>query len=663
MNVYNLKQLFSPKTIAVIGASQDENKIGSKIFLNAKKTKSIKVIPINQKREYVFKSKAFSSVNNYLDKIDVAVIAIPADSVIKVLEEINNKKIPFTVIVSSGFKEIGENGKTREKELNEFIKKSNTRIIGPNCLGILTDNLNLTFGASINNAGKCAVLSQSGAIGSSLIDYLNNENIGIHSFISLGNKSDLSENDFLDYYLSDKKVNAIFLYLESFKDGAKFYSICKKITPKKPIIILKPGKNTNAKRAMTSHTGALISDIIAAKTAFSQANIIEAETLDEFFNLLRYYSIASERTKTQWKNIPAIITNAGGIGVLLADTLNNTNPKDIGGGATSTDYKKAIRNLNNNVSSLFCVITPQEVTDLEQIANLIVEMQRKVKYPIFTIIPGGKKVEKAHKILKNNNCLCFDFPEEATQIYEKIKNYEVQKRKQTDFNINIKNIFRFYKTFALKNKKNNFLTQSEIQHLALEYKLPINPEYQINSFEECKKVAKKIKFPVIAKLYGQKFIHKTEFNAVKQNIVSEKQLKEAYLSLKVIAGNEKDTIITISKHLTKSLEVIIGVKNDPDFGHLLMFGMGGIYAEIMKDLSYGLLPMTQKQIYDMMKKTKTWKILEGARGLPKLDIKGIVNCIKNLSILIEENRWISELDINPLFVGENWVKIVDLKIK
>ncbi len=199
--------------------------------------------------------------------------------------------------------------------------------------------------------------------------------------------------------------------------------------------------------------------------------------------------------------------------------------------------------------------------------------------------------------------------------------------------------------------------------MALEYKLPINPEYQINSFEECKKAAKKIKFPVIAKLYGQKFIHKTEFNAVKQNIVSEKQLKEAYLSLKVIAGNEKDTIITISKHLTKSLEVIIGVKNDPDFGHLLMFGMGGIYAEIMKDLSYGLMPMTQKQIYDMMKKTKTWKILEGARGLPKLDIKGIVNCIKNLSILIEENRWISELDINPLFVGENWVKIVDLKIK
>ncbi len=605
---------------------------------------------------------------DYPKEIDIAIIAVKAEIVVNILKEVGFKKIPLVIIISSGFGEIGNEGKNKEDEIKKIAQEFGIHILGPNCLGIVTRNINFSFGSSLHKSGDISIISQSGAIGASLIDWINKENFGLHSFVSLGNKIDLSENDFLRYFTRIKEVKSIFLYLESFKNGREFFESTREISRVKPIVILKPGATKNAMHAMTSHTGALISDALAYKTAFSQANVINAETLEDFFTLMKYFSIfnVGSRHDPVSTNHIAIITNAGGLGVLLADLLPNSIPLDLGGGAKAVDYETSLKNLPRSLDALFCVMTPQEVTEIEKTATIIAKFQKSVKFPIFTILPGGNKIFPAHEILNRNNSLVFDFPEDAVRIYKKINNFFINKiqnsKLKTQNKFQIRKLISRRETGFKYKKINEQLPVEDVQRLAREYGMPVNEEYAVNIYEQCRQIAKKIGFPVVLKIHGEKFLHKTELNAVRLDLRNENEMHQGYQELLTIAEAQKDTI-TISKQIPKSFEVIIGVKRDPDFGHLLMFGMGGIYTEIMKDLSYGLLPLTKPQIINLIKKTKAYQIINGARNLPRLDLKGIIDCIEKLNRLILENPWISELDINPLLVSERNVKIVDLKIK
>jgi acetyltransferase len=655
-----LDVLFNPHSVAIVGASHDLGKVGGQIFKNALSSHKLKVFPINPNHTSISEHKCYSTLLDIKEKVDVVVIAVKAEIVPLVVEQIVVKSIPYAIIISSGFKEAGEEGIKHENKIKEIIKNSSTKILGPNCLGIITKSVNLSFGQKFEVYGKIAVVSQSGAIGTALVDYINQAHIGLNSFVSLGNKVDLSENDFLEYYDSDPNTQSVFLYLESFKNGNKFFQLTRSISSHKPVIVLKPGATKNAVRAMTSHTGALISDAMAYKTAFSQANVINAESLEDFFILMKYFSSAKQNTVKNSKNDACrIITNAGGLGVLLADLLPNTIPFDLGGAAKAIDYEAAFKKLPRNLEALFCVMTPQEVTEIEETAHVITAFQKKIKYPVFTILPGGNKILPAHEILNKNNCLVFDFPEDAVRLYNKIMNYELNKTQNAKLPASpeggkVQNQSSKRKSIRLSSQ----LSIQEIQQLAHEYRLPINDEYVVSTFDQCRQIAKKIGYPVVLKIHGPKFLHKTEFNAVRLNIKNEEELHKEYKELLTLQNT-----ITISKQIPAAFEVIIGVKRDPDFGHLLMFGMGGIYTEIMKDLSYGLIPLSRAQIINLIKKTKSYQIINGARGLPRLDLKGIIDCIEKLNKLILENPWISELDINPLLVGENFVKIVDLKIK
>ncbi len=677
-----LKSLFTPKVVAVIGASSDQQKVGGQIFKNACASGDIRAIPINPNHEQICGAKCFKSVVDYAGQIDKAIIAVKADVVPAILKEIGIKKIPYAVIISSGFKEKDRNGANLEKECLKIAETNHVRLLGPNCLGLLTPKVNLTFGPGVARCGSIGIISQSGAIGASLIDWIPREKVGINSFVSLGNKADLAENEFLEFYSKNRRVSSIFLYLESFKNGAIFFQIVSRLSPKKPIIILKPGITKNAVHAMTSHTGALITDAIAFQTAFSQSNLINAWSLEDFFYLMKYFSLFPHPLN----NGAAIITNAGGVGVLLADLLPGVTPQDIGGAAKVDDYEKAFAALPKNLGILFCVMTPQEVTEIEKTAELISLWQKKANYPIFTVMPGGEKINEAREKLSRENCLVFDFPEDAVRIFKKVSNYYKNSKIPNSKLVPAK--AGIYKTRKLDSRlrgndrvveqwSNEAMKQLDIldvQILAHEYSLPINDEYQGDNFVQCQTLAKKIGFPVVLKVHGEKLMHKTELNAVRLNIDTEKKLHEEYISLAschprpvipygVNSGGNPGFVITVSRQVPSSFEVIIGVKRDPDFGHLLMFGMGGIYTEIMKDLSYGLIPLSRLQITALIKKTKAFQIVSGARGLPRLDMKGIVSTIEKLNRLILENPWISELDINPLMVGEHSVKIVDLKIK
>jgi acetate---CoA ligase (ADP-forming) len=658
----DFNKLFNPKCVAIIGASDNPQKIGNQIMKNALDNQiNCQVIPINPEHSTICKKKAYASVLEYGKKIDVAVVATPAIYVGEIVSQAVQKNIPYVIIISSGFKEKDIEGQKKENEISQIIKNTNTHLIGPNCLGFLTPKINLTFGSKIIKKGTVTVISQSGAIGSSLIDYLNKEQIGLHSFISLGNKTDISENELLEYYSSQKNISAIFCYLESFKNGQNFFQKASKLGKNIPIIVIKPGKTENAIHAMTSHTGALISNEIAVKTAFSQSNIIAAENLDDFFTLIKYFTnFDSKIIVYNDKLTPQILTNAGGMGVLLADEISGVTPTGLGGGAITKTYEDALNKLPKNTPILFIIITPQEVTEIEKTANLIVTWQKKVKYPIFTILPGGVKIQKARKIIKNNQIMMFDFPEDAARIYNKIVKYQQER------DTHEKTFFQTQKDFR---KQKDFLNFEEVQKLGLSFHLPINPEYAVRDLKDCQKAAKKLRYPVILKNHDPQIIHKTEFKAVRLNIQNENELKKEYRELiNVVNGlpvrhTLPQDIITISKQIQGVAEIIIGVKRDPDFGFLLMFGTGGIYSEIMKDLSFGILPMTKIQILRMIEKTKVYQIVKGARELPKLNLEGIMSCIEKLGILVSQNPWISEIDINPLLVSEKSVSIVDFRIK
>lgn len=627
----------------------------------------MRVVPINPNHKEINGTKCYSSVLEYTGKIDVAVVAVPASIVPQIISATAKKRIPFCVVISAGFREAGREGKALEENCLQIARSANVRILGPNSLGTVTNLVNLSFGTSLAKNGKIAVISQSGAIGASLLDWIMEEDVGVNSFISLGNKSDLSENDFLEYFGKDRNTAAIFLYLESFAQGRIFFEKLSRLTQKKPVVVLKPGATKSAQRAMTSHTGAMVSDAICYQTAFLQANAIDAQSLEDFFYLMKFFSMSEKFSLKNFQHgKPEIVTNAGGIGVLLSEHLRGVIPKDIRGDAKAIDYQKSFRALPRNIPALFCVITPQEVTEIEKSAQVIIDWQKSESYPVFVILPGGQKVNATHEYLKKNHVLVYDFPEDAARVYHKIKNYETRRIKNNFvFKNSVFNKIMRFNNFK-KNLSHGYLDTRAAQKLSREYGLPLNDEYKLVNYDQCLTMARKIGFPVVLKVHSEKFLHKTEFGAVRLNIVNEKSLREEYQKLLSVGVPHEEPLqntITISKQIPSSFEVIIGVKRDADFGHLLMFGMGGIYTEIMKDLSYGLIPLSRPQIITLIKKTKAYRIIEGARGLPKLYLKGVVELIEKLNSLILENQWIEELDINPLLVGKDFVKIVDLKIK
>lgn len=649
-----LENFFYPKRVAVIGVSDNPEKVGAKIYLSACRSIN-RVYPVNPRHRSVFAQPCFESVLAIPDSIDLAIIAVTSDKVLNLIKEIGFKKIPAAIIISSGFKEKDEAGKMQEEAIAKTANNFGITLLGPNCLGVITPNHNLSFGPDIKNRGNCAFISQSGALGVSVIDFLNKKQIGLQSFISLGNKTDLSENEIVPYLAQQSNVKGIFCYLESFKSGRDFFLLAKSLGTKKPIIILKPGVTMAAKRAMTSHTGALVSDRVAFNSACRQANLIDAASLENFCNLFQFFSYGYNSADL---NSPLIVTNAGGPGILLTDLLPQAEMYDVGGDATAETYEQILLKKVNNKRFIFIIITVQAVTPIKEIVQLVAKWKLKKKVPFFVILPGGENVSEAINWLEKNKIMVFDFPDEAAKLFLLINDYEknkIQLQKQK-----IRNFF-------VKKNRSEFKNPTEIsleflQKTARRYGLPLNREEEVKNWQDCRAKAKDFGFPVVLKAYNSQFTHKTEKNAVRLNIENLVVLKESFEELRDISGS--NGTVGISRMQTpKNLEVIIGIKKDPDFGHVLMFGMGGIYTEIIADLSFGIMPLSRPEIRELISRTKTFKIISGARNLPPLNLKALVEVIFRLNFLIAENPWISELDINPMFLGPSKAVIVDLKIK
>ncbi|MCK4591939.1 acetate--CoA ligase family protein [Candidatus Parcubacteria bacterium] len=671
-----LNNFFNPKSIAVVGASSNREKLGYGILRNIlDHGYRGKVYPVNLKYNKVQGIKAYPSVLDIKQKVDLAVIVIPAQAVNFVLAECGKAKIKNVIIISAGFREIGKEGNVLEQEMREIAKKYEINILGPNCLGILdsTSDLNASFAEGMVQKGSIGFISQSGAICTGMLDWANLNNVGFSRFVSMGNKAMITEIEMLDFFKTDKKTKVVLAYLESIERGEEFMKVAAELVKIKPLFIIKPGTSKASREAMKSHTGALANKEEAVKVAFSQAGIVRINNLEELFNiaklLSRYDSLDSDKI--------AIITNAGGPGVISTDEIENNglkmavfkkrtldilkkhlpreanihNPVDVIGDAKADRYEIAIETLlaDETVGGIISILTPQKTTEIKKTADSLVKFSKKSSKPVLASFVGGVSIENEVKMLNKSSLAFYNYPLQAIFSLGKLWHYKKAKK---DASIYLK---------AIKNSKlkKNKISKKEIIsnpnfiesfRILKSYDIPVVESLLARNVSEVKELSEKIGYPVAMKIFSSKISHKTDVKGVKIDINSSSETISFFNEAQSKLGNKLEGMVI--QPMTRGTEIILGVKRDDNFGHLIMFGMGGIQTEIIKDVSFRLLPIEKSEALRMIKEIKSFKILNGYRGFPKLDIDSIADSIVGLSNLICDHPGIKELDINPLMVKE-----------
>lgn len=682
-----LNNFLNPKFIAVIGASNNVEKVGRKVFDNIVLTKKQGVFPINHKDKNIAGFKAYSDIGelpikNWAELL--VVIVIPASFVLDEIKKCAKLGVKNIVIISAGFKEIGKSGKEMEDNIQEIAIENKMNILGPNCLGFINTqkNLNITFSNYINNneivkKDNIAFLSQSGAIGSAILDWLINKNIGLSYFISLGNKAVLNENDFFDFLYKDSKTDLIVVYLEEVSQGRRFLEIVSKISKIKPVAILKSGRTIIGSQMASSHTGSLAGSYETTLVALKRSGAIVLENINEIYNLMR---LIKGPVRDVHGDL-AIISNAGGPAVLVADECfdkkislakisNKTstklkkilpefahikNPLDILGDANSERYEKVLNIIlaDKNVSSALILLTPQSMTKVEEIAEVIGKIKNKYKNKLITTcFLGGVEVGKGKKILAKYLIPNFDSIEEATAILSKFNSY-IKNRKKIKIYLNDKK----GENLIINNKLLDYIESFKIlEKFGIKTAFPkkiVNDNY------------KKIKYPVVFKFVGPDFVHKTDRQAIFLNVKNQIEAKKIIDSFNKKIKNKTispNNYIIFQPMLKKSMELILGFKKDPVFGNFILLGLGGIYAEVYKDIVLEVSDLDKNSIMEMIKKLKVYPILAGARGQRGINFNLLIKTILNFIKIINNNKNISEIDINPLFINDKQVVAIDIRI-
>ncbi|MBT5503322.1 acetate--CoA ligase family protein [Candidatus Falkowbacteria bacterium] len=688
-----LNSFFSPKSIAIIGASGEKQKLGYTILKNVIDYKfKGKIYPINLKSKAILGLKAFKSVKEIPGKVDLAVFVIPAPFVNSVLIECGEKGIHNAIIITAGFKEVGKQGQKMEEQLIATAKKYKINILGPNCLGLLdsTINLNASFAEGMISPGNVAFMSQSGAICTAMLDWARLKNFGFSRFISLGNKSGINENDLIEFFIKDKKTKVVLAYLEGFADGQKFMKLAKKLSAIKPLIIVKSGQSAEGQAAIASHTGSLAGANEAVNAAFTQTNTLRAEGLADLFNLIKLFSGDYQMVG----NKVAIVANAGGPGVLTTDAIANSclelvkfqkattaklkkelpstanihNPVDVIGDARADRYEVAIKSVLNDkgVDGLITILTPQTVTEINKTAEVIIEYSKKTKKPIVTSFIGGQKVDSGIKLLEQNNVPHYLYPETAVRSLEKFYLYNKNNQTKQSFvkiqvSENKKNQIK-----KILNKADGSVDFQECEKILKAYDIPVINSGLATSSVEAGKFAEKFGYPIAMKVISKDIIHKSDAGGVKIKLQDKKQVMTAYNEIlkncKKYKKNAKIDGVLLQPMVKGGKEIIFGLKRDPQFGPLIMFGLGGVYVEVLKDVAFRLAPLSKQQAKKMVQEIKSYKLLTGVRGEKACNIDSIENTILKISQLAIDFSEIQEMDINPAFVGEKGLNVVDVRI-
>jgi acetyltransferase len=690
-----LSYFFKPKSVAVIGASSSKGKVGNSVISNVISTFKGEIYPINPKQEEILGYKAYKSVLEVNDPIDVAIICIPAQFVLDTIKECVDKQVKGIVIISAGFKEVGGQGAVFEKEIEKIAQENDVRIIGPNCLGIVSPYYNGTFSAQNPKKGHIAVISQSGAMLTAILDWAGAQDMGFSNFVSMGNKVDVDETDLIEELANDPETNIILMYLESVNDGEKFLQAVPQATKKKPVIILKSGISEAGSRAASSHTGALAGNDISFSIAFDKCGVIRAQTMIELFDMARIFDRAALPKGDQF----AIITNAGGPGIVATDAFDTYklglsrfssrtlellrvrlpseaavyNPVDIIGDASPERYRVALETVfqedNLVCAGALVMVTPQAQTKPTEVAQVLLEIQEQFPQKLIVgAFMGGTSMIEPTQMLQNSTIPVYEFPEQAIQAMKFMCNYVNNQKKPL---INTKKIARYRiaterisEIFKeARQDGRNVLLANETSEIFRIYGIKNPKTYLANSAKEAEELSSKIGFPLVMKVVSPDIIHKTDCGGVVLNIKDGEQAKEAFLRIinnvqkygphnAKIYGIELQEMVDTSEY-KKNTQMILGMSKDPQWGPLLMVGTGGIYTNFLKDVAFDLAYKYDKNdALQQLSKTKIYSILKGVRGEPKSDIDAILNVLVRISQLVHDFPQIVELDVNPLLVFE-----------
>ncbi|MHB8810807.1 MAG: acetate--CoA ligase family protein [Desulfobulbaceae bacterium] len=679
-----LEKLFTPASVAVVGASRTPGKVGHDILANLVAGGfSGEIIPVNPAGGTMFERQVVAKLSDYRGPIDQVIIVVPGQYVLEMAREAVAKRAGAIIVISAGFRETGEEGSRLQYQLADICRRGGARLLGPNCLGLINTEakLNSSFAGSMPESGSIAVFSQSGALCTAMLDLAKNRHIGLSKLISIGNKADLSEIDMLMALARDKQTKVIVGYLEDISSGDEFIKAAEEASNNKPVIILKAGTTSAGQKAAASHTGVLSGTDTAYGAAFKRSGVCRADT----FNALFDYATAFNLQPLPQGDRVLIITNAGGPGTMAADAVEKAglrvavldrnaatalrsqlpaaasiaNPVDVLGDAGPDRYVAALlaAQQESKVDAILVLLTPQAMTRPRETAQAIIENLDGSK-PVLASFMGGKDVMPGRQELAGGGLPDYDSPERAVAVLKAMYDYGVWRnrppRMVTRFPVNRRRVERI----ITRRQRTGRLQVGEVRakNILRAYGFHVLEGRLATTAAEAVEIARFIGFPVAMKVVSPNIIHKTDLGGVRLEVATGQEVEDAYdlmmLRLGKLAPRAIIEGVYVEKMADRGLEVIVGMTRDPQFGPMLMFGLGGIFVEVMKDVTFHLAPITEEEAVQMLKSTRSYEMLKGKRGQKEADIPAIAMALQRISQLTTDFPQIAELDINPMIVGE-----------
>lgn len=706
-NIESLKPFFSPRTIAIVGASREKTGIGFRLLESLQEGRFTgSIIPVNPRATEVGGLRTFPSLRDIPAQIDLAVIAVPADLVLPIIDDCAATHVPAAILITAGFAETGGIGAALELQLRERVRRYGIRLIGPNCFGLMnldpSVRLNATYTPIVPPTGRVAFASESGGLGLAVVTAARRLNLGLSSFVSIGNHVDVTVNDLLEYWERDPNTDVILLYLETIVDPPRFRRIAARVCQSKPIVALKAGRTQAGQSAAGSHTAALATNDAAVDALFVQCGVIRAMTLEEFLSLA---SGLSNQLRPLGRRV-GILTNSGGPGVLCTDSCAAAgltipelpqatqsalasflphmaafrNPVDVIGFATEEQHARAVEAMlkSDQLDALIIVHVSVRAKDNEPVAKGIIKGIRSARQavgrskPVYLCWMAEGDLDRSF-IVDKEVIPTFCRPEIPARVISRTVAYEAWRKQpagdipaytDTDFSA-AKEIC----TKALAARGSGWLTTAEIRALLASMKVPLVSGGIATNSGEAVRLAQTIGYPVVVKLASHHIVHKTEIGGVQPNLKDEQAVRKAFESIRtrLTETNQLDAMegVLVQSMITGGVEVMIGVTEDPLFGPLIAFGLGGIHVEILGDVQFRITPLTDRDAAEMIRGIKGYRLLTGYRGHPPADLDALEETLLRVSRLVEEIPEISELDLNPILAlppGQG-CRIVDARIR
>jgi len=684
---HQLDGIFRPTSVAVVGASTRKGTIGRETLHNILMAEfNGKVFPVNPKASVIHSIKAYSTVLDVPDPVDLAIVIVPKEFVKDVVRQCGEKGVKGVVVISAGFSEVGPEGKKRELEVLKEVRRFGMRMMGPNCFGVVNTHpeisLNATFGKTFPKRGRIGFITQSGAMGEAIMSHARELNIGFSIVASIGNKADLSSNDILDYFRNDPDTDIVLLYLENFGNPRNFTRIAGEFSRHKPIVAVKSGRTTLGAKAASSHTGSLGGLDVGVDALFEQTGVMRVETVQELFDV----ATALSNQPIPKGNRVMVVTNAGGPGILATDALikngmempplapatvkklrksiaaeaSFSNPMDMVAGAGAREFKITLDAVKNDKSydSIVPIFVPPVTINQMEVAENILASVKETDKTVLACFMGVGEGSKAIEFLRSNNIPVYMYPEAiATTLATTYSYYQWLKKPRgriQKFTVDLSRVKQIVD--EARQKKQKAIIGDEAIEILKAYGIPSVGYEDAYSPEEAVATAKQIGFPVVMKINTPTMLHKTEAGGVLVDLRTEKEVSDAFKKLRSRVGNLKQRdkfSVAIQKMIKGGVETVIGMTTDPQFGPLIMFGLGGIYVEIMKDVSFRINPLTIQTAKEMIRSLKSYPLLTGFRGAKPVDLVTVEDTLLRVSQLVRDFDCFTEMDINPFFAGSN----------